>query len=278
MIDKLKILRGKPIEIKEGITLLQPSIGSIEERGEQSFMNYFWTICSSAWDMPAFFDDIGIEFMTVADWSFFTQIVSSAPYEITSLIFKDIDFSKIQAAIKDVDGVQSIVLVNKEVITVDDKDYDVGAFEITEDDYNKFIPYIREMIGFQHKGRKAKNRATAKILIQEDRKERQRNKDKPYESLLVNSIISLVNTEEFNYTYESVFDITIYQLNKSLQQIQGKKNACAILQGSMSGFCDTSKIPSRDMQWVYSEDKYNHHGGKTLKSQLAPDGGSLNVK
>ena len=51
-----------------------------------------------------------------------------------------------------------------------------------------------------------------------------------------------------------------------------------MLQGSMSGFVDTSKIPSINFQWTYSDEKYSRHGGKTLKESLAPSGGNLNIK
>lgn len=279
-IDQLKLLRGRPIQINEFITLNQPRIGEIEECGEQNFINTFWLICSSAWDMPAAFDDMGVDFMTVPDWDYFMQTVRGMPVDIMKMIFGELDFSRLELCGKVVeDGSKEVVLANVEPMVYRDKTYDAGELMITKADYDAFIPYVREMIGFQHKGRKAKNRATAKILIQDDRKSRERNKNKPYESTLLNAIISLVNTEEFAYTYESVFDITIYQLMKSLIQIQGKKQAIALLQGSMGGFVDTSKIPSKNFQWMYSEEKYKGNtGGKTLKEQLAPGGGKLNIK
>ena len=85
------------------------------------------------------------------------------------------------------------------------------------------------------------------------------------ESYIYDTVISLVNTEELSYTYETIFNLTLYQFTKSLIQIQGKKSAIALLQGSMSGFCDTSGIPKEDLQWMYSDDKYKPKGKKTLK-------------
>lgn len=278
-IDQLKLLRGRPIRVNDYITLNQPRIGEIEECGEQKFMNTFWLICSSAWDMPSAFADMGIDFMTVSDWEYFIQTIQNMPTDVIGMIFSEINFSKMKPCVKtDEDGTQEIVLANTEIMTLNGVTYNAGEVMITELDYKTFIPYVREMIGFQHQGKKAKNRATAKILIQDDRKSRERNKNKPYESMLLNAIISLVNTEEFAYTYESVFDITIFQLMKSLFQIQGKKQACALLQGSMSGFMDTKSIPSKSFQWMYSSDKFNTNTGKTLKSQLAPGGGKLNIQ
>lgn len=280
-VDKLKILRGKPIKISDCLTIYQPTLGEIEEAGEQKILNSIWMMCSCAWDMPSHFDDMGIDFMTVSDWEFFMQTVQSFPMESTKPIFGDLDFQKLKPVKykKSEEETESqIVLINLEPMVVNNVMYEPAQYIFTEQMYRTMIPYVREMIGFQHKGRKAANRATAKILIMDDRKRRARHKDDPYESMFHNGIITLVNTEEFPYNYETVFDITMYQFTKSLIQIQGKKHACAMLQGSMSGFVDTSKIPSSSFQWTYSDEKYNKRGGKTLKDSLAPNGGGLNIK
>ena len=280
-IDKLRMLRGAPIKFSDLLTLYQPTLGQIADAGEQRFLNVLWMMCSCAWDMPAAFDDMGIDFMTVSDWEFFIRTVRGFSTEDTKLVFGDLDFSKLlpmNFKQNEDDTESQIVLVNAETMMAYGVEYQPLQYMLTEQMYKDMIPYVREMIGFQHKGRKAANRATAKILIMDDRKQRARHKDDPYESMFHNGIISLVNTEEFPYTYESVFDLTIYQFTKSLIQIQGKKQACAMLQGSMSGFMDTSKIPSNHFQWMYSDEKYNKRGGKTLKESLAPGGGNLNIK
>lgn len=281
-VDKLKLISGEPIVISDLLTIYQPTIREIKDAGEHVFLSSVWTMCSCAWDMPSAFDDMGIDFMSVPDWEFFRQTIRNFSLKNTQLIFGDLDFSKLQPMQlrneDDTEAKPQIVLVNVEPMTVNGKDYEPMQYIFTEELYHKMIPYVRESIGFVHKGRKAGNRATAKILIMDDRRQRNRHKDDPYESMFHNGIISLVNTEEFSYTYATVLDLTVYQFTKSLIQIQGKKQACAMLQGSMSGFVDTSKIPSSSFQWTYSDEKYNKRQGKTLKQSLAPDGGKLNIK
>ena len=280
-IDKLKILRGKPIKISDLLTIYQPTIDQITDAGEEKFTNTIWLMCSCAWDMPSAFADMGRDFMSVSDWQFFIEITHNLTVDDTRLIFGDLDFSKLtpmnyKENKDDTEG--QIVLVNLEPLTINGIKYEPAQYIFTEQLYQEMIPYVREMIGFQHKGRKAANKATAKILILDDRRQRARRKNDKYESMFHNGIISLVNTEEFSYTYETVYSLTLYQFTKSLIQIQGKKQACAMLQGSMSGFVDTSKIPSSSFQWMYSDDKYNKHGGRTLKDSLSVNGESLNIK
>jgi len=278
--DRLKILRGRPIVISDLLTIYQPTLGQIEEVGEQRFFNAVWLMCSCAWDMPAAFADIGVDFMSVPDWQYFLQTVHTMTPEDTGLIFGDLDFSKLVPMNfqRESDSESQIVLVNTDPMLIQGKFYDSAEYMFTEQLYHSMIPWVREMIGFVHKGRKAKNRATAKILIMDDRKQRSRHKDDVYESYFHNGIITLVNTEEFSYTYETAFDLTIYQFTKSMIQIQGKKQACALFQGSMSGFVDTSKIPSANFQWMYSDEKYKKHGGQKLKDALAPGESKLNIK
>lgn len=251
MIDKLALISGDPIDICEGITLFQPTLRAIKEFGESQFYNTFWTFCSAPWDMPSTLADAGINFMKISEWQLFQNLVTGLSQEQTSLIFGKLDFSKFKLMKRTLPDKEDVVLFNGEIL-------------IDEEIYKQFISYVRTMIGFEHSGKKAGNETTRKILIEEDRKQKKRNAKKEYESVIYNGIITLVNTEECKYNYETIMDITLFQFTKSLVQIQGKKAACALLQGSMSGFCDTSKIPQKDFQWTYSEDKYNKPKGKKL--------------
>lgn len=252
MIDKLLLISGEPISICEGITLHQPTLGAIRDYGEARFYHTFWTLCSAPWDMPSALDDAGINFMKITEWELFQSMATGFKKEQTQLIFGELDFTKFKLMKrKNEDGTEDIVL------------YD-GKTIIDEKVYKQFIQYVKAMIGFEHSGKKAGNETTRRLLIEDDRKQKKRNAKKEYESVLFNGIISMVNTEECKYDYRTIFDLTLFQFTKSFQQIQGKKSACALLQGSMSGFCDTSKIPKIDFQWVYSEDKYNTPRGHKL--------------
>lgn len=252
MIDKLLLLSGEPIVITDGLILYQPTLGDIRDYGESRFYSTFWTLCAAPWDMPSALDDVGINFMKITEWELFASTVVAMKVENTKLIFGDLDFTKFTPMKRTrPDGIEDLVLYNGELI-------------IDEEIYKQFIQYVKAMIGFEHTGKKAGNEVARRTLIELDRKQRRRDAKKVGESILFNGIISLVNTEEFKYNYKTVFDITLFQFTKSFLQIQGKKAACALYQGSMSGFCDTSKIPQKDFQWTYSEDKYNKPRGKKL--------------
>lgn len=241
-MDQLKILRGKPIEIDGIVTLLQPTVDQICDFGEQRFFSTFFTLCSIPSDMKSALWDANLDFMKVTDWQLFLMLSRNFNKEDTSLIFGDIDFQSMEMMKYPETG---------EVVLTD------GEIYITEASYQTFIPYVREMIGYVLKREKAANKFTKMILIDDDRKKRQKAAEKPFSSSLLPIIISLVNTEEFSYKYEEAFGITIYQLMKSYMQIQNKKSAMALYQGSMSGFVDTSKINRKDFSWIYDESKFS---------------------
>lgn len=240
LLDKAKILKGSDIKINEFITLKQPLVGEVIDFGEQKFFNTFYTFCSIPSDMKSVLWDMGQDWNKMKDWELFLNLTRNITKEDTSLIFGDLDFSQMQ--LMQNSETQELVLVQDNCI-------------ITEEIYLSFIDSVREMIGAVAKREKAKNTATKIALIEEDRINRSHPKKNTDDSFLCSAIISLVNTEEFSYTYESVMNITIYQLMKSFFQIQNKKSACALYQGSMSGFVDTSKIDKKAFQWIYTNDK-----------------------
>lgn len=239
MLDKAQVLRGKPIVINQQITLYQPTVDQVIEFGEKRFFNIFYTLCSIPSDMKSALWDMKIDYMEISDWNLFINLCRGMSVEETFLIFGDnIDFSKMQLAKNN--DTEEIVMIAENGLIID------------EAIYLEFIDIIREMIGYVLKREKAANKATKLALIEEDRmKRRKKTKD---ESFISSAIISLVNTEEFSYTYKSVLDITLYQLIKSYYQIQKKKSACALYQGSMGGFIDTSKINKSNFQWIYTND------------------------
>lgn len=257
-INKSKILRGDPIVVNEKITLRQPTINEIIDFDEGRFFGIFYSMCSSAYDRPSMFADMGIDFMTVSDWQYFLSVVQAMDKESTKLIFGDFDFTEF--------------VLMKRTNTDDTFDYvlyrESDGYIFDESVYYEVIPYVREMVNFHHTGKKAANKSTAKLLIMDDRRERERNKNKEPESMLDGILLSLVNTEEFSYTYKTVYELTIYQLMKSFTQICGKKLAIARMQGSMSGFVDTSGVDPKEFDWTYSEDKYKPKGKKLITKTI----------
>lgn len=239
-LDKSRVLLGEPIVINDFITINQPRVGEIIRHDEQKYFSTFHSLGSIPSDMKSILWDMKIDFTKISDWELFISLSRMFKKEDTEMVLGDIDLSSAEILV-DEETQQTVLAVEQGIIT--------------EEIYNQFIPYIREMVGYTVKRDKPMNKATKMALIDEDRINRAHPK-KTDESFLFSMIVSLVNTEEFSYNYETVMNTTVYQLMKSFLQIQNKKAACALYQGSMSGFVDTSKINKSQFSWVYSEDKF----------------------
>lgn len=286
-IDKLRLLRNKPVSFEDRLFLHQPTLDEISDElgdnGDQEYYNSLWLLCSAAYDMPSFlYDSMKKNFMNVSDWEFFRIVAPSVNPDVLALILKEADgsgfsFYGFGEYEREENGKKDTVLYRPETIMEDGTI--LHEMLIDEDFYKKFIPTIQEMIGFAHTGKKAGNKTTLKLLIDLDRKDRAKaQKRKGSESSIFNMVISLVNTEECKYNYETIFDLTLYQILKSYQQIQGKKAAIALLQGSCSGFVDTSKIPKDDMSWVYSDEKYKPRAKKLVNDNTKTSSKSSNSR
>lgn len=239
-LDEAKLLRGNDVVLNDVITIHQPTLNDIVDFGEREYFSEAYSFCSIPSDMKSILDDAGLDFMTVTDWQLFLMLTRSMKFNATSLIIPSVDFRKLQ--LMQVGETEQIVLADDNVV-------------ITEEMYNEFIPYVRSQVGYTLKREKAGNKFTKQILIDEDRAKRSQKSNKEYESLINSMIISLVNTEEFSYKYDDVYNITFYQLLQSFSQIKKKKSACALYQGSMSGFVDTSKINKSSFSWIYEKEK-----------------------
>lgn len=254
-INKLAVLFGGDIKVSDKITLRQPTIRELKNIDEESFFQTMNLLCSVPSDMKSFLDDMGADFSKLSDWNYFLYIYRFLPKEFTKFILGDkIDFSNMIPVPIDEEK-KFFILIDRNFM---DRNKDDDIFYITQKDYEGFIGYVREMMCYRVKREKAANSFTKQAMINEDRRRREKIKNNPdHGSQLIPIIITLVNTEEFSYTYETVQDITIYQLLKSNAQIQNKKSACALYQGTMSGFVDTSKLDHSLMDWTYNPEKFN---------------------
>ena len=100
---------------------------------------------------------------------------------------------------------------------------------------------------------RAGNAEAKRYLIERNRKKKKRLAKKPYKSFLESMIISLVNTEEFPYNYETVMELSVYKLNASWRQIQKKKHWEQTMNGVYFGTVDTTKINLEKINWLSPE-------------------------
>lgn len=240
-IDELSVLFGDEYPINDYISMKQPTLGEIIAIGEQEYFTVLHTLCAIPSDMKSRLWDLGIDYEEMEDFELFVKLISTIPKEYSTLFFtEEIDFQNLTPSINKDTG--DLVLCN----------FDNGLI-IDKYAYLQIVGYLRYLHDMKPKIEKAGNKETKKLLIELDRQDIEMNKNKPFKSFFVPLIIAMVNTEEFNYDYETIKNLNIGAFMASVKQIQHKKNVMALLQGCYSGMIDTSKIKTKELAWIGSE-------------------------
>ena len=253
-VDTLKLYFGDNINIANGITLLQPTLGDIIEYGESKYFSMAQTICATPSSMKVALDDMDLDFAKITDFQLFMIVCQSLTQETTSILFGDLDLTQLKPyPIQDSD---EVVLSNEDHTIV-----------INEIIYEILVIYLRKMHGFKKQVDKPGNEITRKILIDVERKDAERNKNKPYKSFLVPLVSSLQSRN--HWTKEYIRNMGIYEFFEQINRSQVIVQADAALTGSWSGMVDTKKIDKSVFDWMKDLSEDSKSNNQTLLNEGA---------
>ena len=235
-IDSLGLYMGDPYVVNKYITITQPTIGEIAEYGERKYYSMVHTLTAIPSDMKSqLLDDFNLDYEQVEDFQLFMMLVPTMPKEKTSILFGDLDFTQFVPIRHPENG--QVVLRNKETKAV----IDILAYE-------KIVNYLRKVHGLKKKVEHAANKYTKRVLIDEDRRNIELNKNKPYQSFLT-PLVSAVKVR-MGYTKDYVRNMGIYEFTDDVARLQIIHNADALLHGMYGGMIDTKKIDKKDLNWM----------------------------
>lgn len=258
-VDELKLYLGSDIKIASGITLYQPTIGEIANYDEAEYFGMAQTLCATPSSMKVALDDMKLDYMKVEDFQLFMMLCQSMTPDKTRPLLGDLDLTKFKPyQLKDT---EEVVLANGEV------DENGNPIIINEIIYTVLVTYIRKMHGFKKQVDKAGNAITRKVLIDEDRKAAQRNKDKPYKSFLVPLVSSLQGRQ--GYTKEYICNMGLYEFMNQINRVQIIVQADAALGGMYSGFVDTKKMDKTVLDWTREITEESNTKNKTILKEGA---------
>lgn len=244
--DKLKLFFGLDYYVK-GIRICQPTIGDILEIGEKDFYSAVTPFTNNSTSIRLMlWKSLGIDnWSKIKDIEVYQMMIGNVQNtEPLKLIFPDIDFSEFK--------LMSIQPPNQE-------DYQPCLYNksldlvLLEDDYMEIAEYIREMLNIHPKVEKAKGKTTRKWMLQED-EQNLLNRPSENDSSLLPLISSLINHPGFKYNLEELKQVGICQFYDAIQRLQIYEGTRALLQGSYSGFCDTSKINKEQFNFMRNID------------------------
>ena len=234
--DKLGIFFGKPFQINSKISIRQPTIGEIVEYGEDRFFSLISCATAISSEYKSLLWDAGIDYEQIDDFCMFSWMMCRQDVETTRILFGDLDFTKLKPVVRE-DG-QTILRDPEQDIIID--------FNI----HRRIKEYFKDAYGIEKKPEKAANKQTKMKLIELDRMDKEDAAKQRHQSTLQPLISSLVNHPGFKYDLVGVLSLTFGQIMDAVQRLQIIQTAQSLMQGSMSGFCDTSKVPKQLWDWT----------------------------
>ena len=239
--DELKIYRGEDFIVSKYITIHQPTLNEIADYGEHEYYAMIQYLTATPQSMKFQLWDIGIDYTKITPYElFYNTLYKEYPQEKTSIIFSDLDFTKFQISQRKDNGAICLyqIIADTEVI-------------IDEFTYNLIMDYLRQVHNIYKDEKMPANEATKLILIEDDREEYKKNKNKEYCSQLKNLVSSMINCEGFKYNHSQVWDMKINAFMDSVKRISKLKNADLLLQSGYSGFgIDLKAVDKKQLDWL----------------------------
>lgn len=237
MENNRSLLKMSSVEITPKLSVRIPTVGEILE-DEKSYYSLINSLTATPFQYMVQLDDMGIDFTTINDYQLFLLIFPSFAKTDMSILFGDIDFSDIEVGTNPQND--STILYSKN-----------NGIIIDELVYSEIVKAIRKINGLQRENRKPGNDEAKKFRLELERKKQKRNARKPYNPYLEKMVIALVNRPEFKYNYEQVNNLSIYQFNKSFEQIKTSINFENTMIGVYAGTIDVNKLKDKSsLSWI----------------------------
>lgn len=234
-IDDLQLYFGDDYVINDHIVITQPTIGEIIGYGEASYFSTVHTLCAIPSDMKSQLWDMGLDWEEVQDFELFMMLVQTLTPDRTRILFGDLDLSKLRPFKNNQND--TIVLADKE-----------NGVIIDEAIYLRIVSYLRKLHNITPKIERAKNQYTKRVLIDEDRRKIEQNKNKPFKSYLL-PLISAVKVRQ-RYTRDYVRNMGLYEFFNDVSRLQILVNADHLMTGIYSGNVDMKKIKKEELNWM----------------------------
>lgn len=262
-VDLLKIYFGDPYPVSENIVIHQPSIQEIMDYGENEFFGMIYCFIGNTTYRKLSLWQSGIDWNRISDFELFCNLVHLLPQEKTQILFGDIDFQKfelykIEVELPEIPPDKKLTRSEKRQRLFDEFDLrhvfvnEEQQVVITVDVYKIIARVLREMVQMFPKSEYTVGKTSKELLIQEEleknaKAEREGTKDS---SILQPLVSFCVNHPGFKYKKSELRDVQINEFMDSVKRLQIYESTHALYGGMYSGFCDTSKIPRSEFDFM----------------------------
>jgi len=237
----LNLLYEHEYVVNDKIKVVIPTVGQVLDN-EDEYYSIVTAFTAMPIDLMVQLDDMKIDFEQITDYDLFIILFNGLRLQNTSLILKDIDFSKF---ILDIDE-------EKQELFLIDEENDI---KIDRSVYLQISAVLRKIHNIKKNIRKPGNKDARDYMLKRAREKMKRAKNRKTESQTESLIVALVNAPEFKYDYQSVRDLTIYQFNKSLYQIVNRVDYNNRMVGIYTGNINPKDMSQDDLNWLVAKSK-----------------------
>ena len=235
-VSALALYFGDDYVINDKIVLHQPTIDEIVSYGEGQYFSMIHTLTAIPSDVKSMlWDQMGLDWCEVEDFQLFQMFSQTMTQDKTYIIFGDLDFSKMRPYRNN---------QNDEIVLAD-KDAGIVIDQLI---YARIMTYLRKLHNITPKPERAKGKRAKQAMIDEDRRNRELNKDKPFRSYLL-PLISAIKVKQ-GYTKEYVRNMGLYEFFDDISRAQLIDSASHLLNGAYCGMADLSKVPKEQFNWM----------------------------
>ena len=246
--DELKIYRGEDYVVSNYIKIHQPTLNEICDNGERDYYSMVYNLTATPQSMKVQLWDMGIESILL-----FQEVpvgdIYNSKHELVYHFSNLLDASRFVGCAVD-ELIEELSKSNKYNNFIF-SNVQLESIIIDEFTYNVIMDYLRQ-VHIIHKDEKMPaNNTTKMILIEDDREEYERNKNKEYHSQLKNMVSAMINSEGFKYNHYEVWNMKINAFMDSVKRISKIKNADLLLQSGYSGFgVNLKEVSNKQIDWL----------------------------
>lgn len=242
-IDELKYsISGDPYVINDWITITLPTVKETKDFGEDNYNHVLNAFVQKPYDIAVELDDNGIDYQSITDWDLFSRSIIALPMEYTSILIKDVDFTKFRRLFNPENQLWVLVNLEQPEQVIDEAIYRkiVG--------FLRYVHFISEKVEYD-----VGNGIAKKFLLDRMRRKQQKllrdykNGKIKKHSRISDMIKYCVNNPGFKYDYEHVMDMKLNLLYESYYFIVHGNERRSLLSGVYAGTIDPDKMKDKSI-------------------------------
>lgn len=240
------LLYERSFSITDDVILNIPTVGDVIDH-QDDYYRTLSAFISTPTDLMVQLADMGIDFTTINKYQLFAMLFRGVLEDYQGgntagldLLFTGYDFNNLFAAID----------MQTEKLMFVDRDKRIIIDERIYRQTRSALCYINDI---EKKDKVPGNEAAKQYMLERARVKQERARRKSRIGTdFEDCIVALVNTKDFKYDFDSVKNLSLYQFNRSLQQIMKRINYDQIMSGYYAGTLDIKKVDQKELNWLSS--------------------------